>query len=178
MAPLDIEMAQMLHETIRENGVDLHLGDGVSSFADKGDKVLITLTSGATVTADLVILSIGVKPNGELAKAAGLEINQRGGIVADEYMKTSDPSIYAVGDVIEVNDLVLGGKTMPPILVVLQPALAVELSIPTVPLDTLFLIVQLSVTPANPLAFIEVFATNGVPILRFAADLSYSKSDL
>jgi len=115
MAPLDIEMAQMLHETIRENGVDLHLGDGVSSFADKGDKVSITLNSGATVTADLVILSIGVKPNGELAKAAGLEINQRGGIVADEYMKTSDPSIYAVGDVIEVNDLVLGGKTMIPL---------------------------------------------------------------
>ena len=115
MAPLDFEMAQLLHENISKNGVDLHLGDGVSSFNDTGDKVDITLKSGKTVSADLVILSIGVRPNGELAKEAGLEMNQRGGIIVDEYLHTSDPDIYAVGDVIEVEDFIDKSRTMIPL---------------------------------------------------------------
>jgi len=115
MAPLDYEMAQLLHENIAANGVHLHLGDGVSSFADDGSKVDITLKSGKTVTAELVMLSIGVRPNGELAKAAELDVNARGGIVTDEHLRTSDPSIYAVGDAAEVEDLVFGGRTMVPL---------------------------------------------------------------
>jgi NADPH-dependent 2,4-dienoyl-CoA reductase/sulfur reductase-like enzyme/peroxiredoxin family protein/TusA-related sulfurtransferase/rhodanese-related sulfurtransferase len=115
MAPLDYEMAQLLHENIAANGVHLHLGDGVSSFADDGSKVDITLKSGKTVTAELVILSIGVRPNGELAKAAGLDVNARGGIVTNEHLRTSDPSIYAVGDVAEVEDFIFGGRTMVPL---------------------------------------------------------------
>lgn len=115
MAPLDYEMAQMLHEEILDKGVALHLGDGVDSFADDGGQVTVKLASGAEVAADLVILSIGVRPNSALAKDAGLELNERGGIVVDEHLVTSDPSIYAVGDVIEVRDLVSGEPTMVPL---------------------------------------------------------------
>ena len=115
MAPLDFEMAQPLHEHLRANGVELHLGDGVAAFQPNGDDVTVQLKSGRTLTAGLVILSIGVRPNGELAKAAGLETNARGGIVVDETLHTSDPDIYAVGDVIEVKDLVTGEPTMIPL---------------------------------------------------------------
>ena len=115
MAPLDFEMAQMLHENILQNSVRLFLGDGVASFADKDGLVTTTLKSGKTVDADLVILSIGVRPNSELAKAAGLELNKRGGIITDKMLRTSDPSIYAVGDAVEVEDFILKGSAMIPL---------------------------------------------------------------
>lgn len=115
MAPLDYEMAQLLHENITENSVNLYLGDGVDSFTDTGSMVNIRLKSGKVISAELVILSIGVRPNGELAKAAGLELNARGGVVVDAHLKTSDPSIYAVGDVIEVEDYIFKDRTMVPL---------------------------------------------------------------
>lgn len=115
MTPVDYEMAQLLHENILQNGVDLHLSDGVAGFEDQGGSVAITLKSGKTLSAELVILSIGVRPNSELAKAAGLSVNERGGIVVDEYLKTSDPDIYAVGDVIQVDDLIFQEPTMIPL---------------------------------------------------------------
>lgn len=115
MAPLDFEMAQLLHENMTEKGVRLHLGDGVSTFADTEGGVEISLSSGKKVQAELVILAIGVRPNGELAKAAGLEMNARGGIVVSENLKTSDPDIYAVGDVIEVEDFIFKDRTMIPL---------------------------------------------------------------
>lgn len=112
MAPVDFEMAQLLHEEIQGKGVDLHLADGVDSFADNGKQVAVRLKSGAELAADFVVLSIGIRPNGELAKAAGLTLNAKGGVVTDEYLRTSDPSIYAVGDVTEVESLVFGDRTM------------------------------------------------------------------
>ncbi len=115
MAPLDFEMASILHENIRDNGVVLRLGDGVDSFTDEGDRVKINLKSGDGVTAELVILSIGVRPNSGLAKEAGLGINERGGIIVDDMMRTSDSAIYAVGDVIEVKDIVSGEPAMIPL---------------------------------------------------------------
>ncbi len=115
MAPIDFEMAQILHQNIRENGVDLHLADGVDSFEEKGEQVYVKLKSGQAVVADLVILSIGVRPNSLLAKEAGLTLNERGGIVVDDHMRTEDPNVYAVGDVIEVEDFVFGGRTMVPL---------------------------------------------------------------
>ncbi len=115
MAPFDFEMAQLLHETIDLNGVNLVLGDGVESFRDTNDGVNITLKSGKVVSTELVILSIGVRPNGQLAKEAGLEMNKRGGVVVDDHLKTSDPSIYAVGDVIEVEDFISKERTMVPL---------------------------------------------------------------
>lgn len=115
MAPLDYEMAQILHKHIQSKGVTLQLGDAVSSFEEKENKVTITLSSGKQVLADFVILAIGVRPNSQLAKDAQLELNQRGGIVVNEHMQTSDPDIYAVGDVVEVQDFVLKTPTMIPL---------------------------------------------------------------
>ncbi|NJP41126.1 FAD-dependent oxidoreductase [Oscillospiraceae bacterium HV4-5-C5C] len=115
MAPLDFEMAQACHETLSDNGVQLILGDGVAAFEDQGQSVSITLKSGRQVEADLVLLAIGVRPNSELAKACGLPLNQRGGILTDTHLRTADPAIYAVGDVIDVVDLVQGGQTMIPL---------------------------------------------------------------
>ena len=115
MAPLDFEMAQLLHEQLVQQGVNLNLGDGVDSFSEKEDTVTVTLKSGKTLSAELIVLSIGVRPNGELAKAAGLEINARGGIVVSPTLQTSDPDIYAVGDVIEVEDFIDKSPTMIPL---------------------------------------------------------------
>ena len=91
------------------------MGDGVDSFRDDGKQVTIVLKSGKEIAVELVVLSIGVRPNNELAKAAGLPLNARGGVVTDEHLCTSDPNIYAVGDIIEVNDLVFGERTMAPL---------------------------------------------------------------
>jgi NADPH-dependent 2,4-dienoyl-CoA reductase/sulfur reductase-like enzyme/peroxiredoxin family protein/TusA-related sulfurtransferase/rhodanese-related sulfurtransferase len=115
MAPLDFEMAQFLHEHMAQKGVKLYLNDGVAAFEESDGAVKIKLKSGREVSAELVILSIGVRPNSELAKAAGLALNARGGIMVDDYMKTSDPNIYAVGDVIEVEDFVDKSRTMIPL---------------------------------------------------------------
>jgi NADPH-dependent 2,4-dienoyl-CoA reductase/sulfur reductase-like enzyme/peroxiredoxin family protein/TusA-related sulfurtransferase/rhodanese-related sulfurtransferase len=112
MAPLDYEMAQLVQNNMVSNNVNLILGDGVSKFRSENGIVLITLASGRILEADMVILSIGVRPNSQLAKEAGLELNQRGGIVVDKHLKTSDPDIYAVGDVIEVEEFISKGKAM------------------------------------------------------------------
>lgn len=112
LAPLDYEMAQLVQNNMVSNGVNLILGDGVSKFKSENGTVAITLASGKTLSADMVILSIGVRPNSQLAKEAGLELNQRGGIVVDKYLKTSDPNIYALGDVIEVEEFINKGKAM------------------------------------------------------------------
>lgn len=115
MAPLDFEMAEIIHEHIKSKGGNLYLGDGVQTFDYKDGKTTITLQSGKTIETDLVILSIGIRPNGELAKDAGLEVNQRGGIVVDRNLRTSDKNIFAIGDAIEVIDFVNKTKTMVPL---------------------------------------------------------------
>lgn len=115
MAPLDYEMAELLHESIERNGVQLVLGDGVYSFEEQKNATRITLKSGKTIDTELVLLSIGVRPNSSLAEAAGLALNERGGIQVDSHLKTSKDHIYAVGDVIEVEHFVLGTKTMIPL---------------------------------------------------------------
>lgn len=112
MAPVDYEIAQLVQENMISNNVNLILGDGVSKFHNENGSVIITLSSGRTLSADMVILSIGVRPNGQLAKDSGLEVNQRGGIIVDKYLKTSDPNIYAIGDVIEVEEYINKGKAM------------------------------------------------------------------
>lgn len=116
MAPLDFEMAQLLHENMEMNGVRLLLGDGVESFSTgRQEAVTIALKSGKKITADLVLLSIGVRPNSELAREAGLALNAKGGIAVDRRLKTSDEHIYAVGDVIEVEHFISGARTMIPL---------------------------------------------------------------
>ncbi len=115
MAPIDFEMAQIVHQHMRNKNIDLQLGDGVKSFTDKNDKTIVTLQSGKEVEADLVMLSIGVRPQTGLAKDSGLELGPRGHIVVDDYLKTSDENIYAIGDAIEVVDFVNGKKTAIPL---------------------------------------------------------------
>ena len=115
MSPLDPEMAQIVHGKLAAEGIHLHLGDGVASFEATDGGVTTHLASGTSVTAGLVVLAIGVRPNGELARAAGLAVNERGGIKVDDLLRTSDPDIYAVGDVIEVTDLVSEEPTMVPL---------------------------------------------------------------
>lgn len=106
MAPIDFEMAQMLHENMVNNGVDLRLGDGVKEFHSHKDFVEISLSSGDSLKVDMVILSIGVRPNSQIAKEAGLELNQRGGVKVDKTLQTSHSNIWAVGDVIEIENFI------------------------------------------------------------------------
>ena len=115
MAPVDPEMAEILHNNIRSNGVGLYLADGVASFEDKGASVDVKLSSGTVLSADIVILSIGVRPNSQIAKEAGLELNARGDIIVNDHMQTADPDIYAAGDVVEVEDFIFGDRTMVPL---------------------------------------------------------------
>ena len=115
MAPVDPEMAEILHNNIRSNGVGLYLADGVASFEDKGASVDVKLSSCTVLSADIVSLSIGVRPNSQIAKDAGLELNARGGIIVNDHMQTADPDIYAAGDVVEVEDFIFGDRTMVPL---------------------------------------------------------------
>jgi NADPH-dependent 2,4-dienoyl-CoA reductase/sulfur reductase-like enzyme/rhodanese-related sulfurtransferase len=116
MPPLDPEMAVPLMEHLAAKGVRLHLGDGLARIDERDDGGLVVIAeSGARLPADLVILAIGVRPETMLAKDAGLEIGPRGGIVVDAAMRTSDPNIWAVGDVVEVQDVVTGQETVLPL---------------------------------------------------------------
>jgi NADPH-dependent 2,4-dienoyl-CoA reductase/sulfur reductase-like enzyme/rhodanese-related sulfurtransferase len=115
MTSVDPDMAEIIHAEIRKNDVTLMLEQSVQKFEDTADGKRVTLGDGKTADFDLVILCMGVKPNSALAMNAGLELNERGGIVVNEYLKTSDANIYAVGDVIEVKHYVSGVKTMIPL---------------------------------------------------------------
>lgn len=104
LAPVDFEMAQTIHEELTRNGVKLVLSDGVKAFLEQGK--IVETASGAQIKTDMIILAIGVSSETSLAKEAGLEIGDLRGIVVDETMKTSDPSIYALGDAVEVMSFV------------------------------------------------------------------------
>lgn len=114
MGPLDIEMARILEKHVTEEGIELVLSDGVKSF-EGNENIEVVLNSGRKFKADIVILAIGVRPETKLAKEAGLVLGDRGGIKVDEYLRTSDPSIYAVGDAIEIKDLVNNSDTLIPL---------------------------------------------------------------
>ncbi|MEG1580680.1 MAG: FAD-dependent oxidoreductase, partial [Bacteroidaceae bacterium] len=102
MAPLDFSMAQIVHQHLVQKGVSLVMEDGVEKFEPKTDVVRVCLKSGKTIDADMVILSIGVRPETKLAVAAGLEIGKSRGIKVNDYMQTSNPDVYAVGDAVEI----------------------------------------------------------------------------
>lgn len=116
MAPMDAEMAEPVMRCLETNRVNLHLGDGVTGFdADARGGLAVRTASGALLPADIVILAIGVKPEVALARAAGLEIGELGGIRVDESMRTSDPAIWAVGDAVEVRHTVTGRWCLMPL---------------------------------------------------------------
>ncbi len=113
---MDPEMVRIVEQELMDKGVRLLLGDGISGFAKgEGAALQAKLNSGKTIDADLVILSIGVRPENQLAKDAGLELGQRGHIRTNAYMQTSDPDIYAVGDACENIDPILDGPAAIPL---------------------------------------------------------------
>lgn len=115
MAPLDYSMAAIVHQQLIEKKVDLRLEDGVSRFEETNGGITVHLRSGKQIATDLVILSIGVRPETRLAKEAGLAIGKLGGISVNEYMQTSDPDIYALGDAVEVLNPITGKPALIPL---------------------------------------------------------------
>ena len=115
MPPLDPEMAKPVQQHLEKHGVKVALGDGVAGFEARGGQLIVSTKSGAQHAGHIVILAIGVRPETALAKAAGLELGGRGGIRVDERMRTNDPNIWAVGDAVEVRDVVTGEWTLIPL---------------------------------------------------------------
>ncbi|MBU0455459.1 MAG: FAD-dependent oxidoreductase [Pseudomonadota bacterium] len=115
MNALDPEMATLLHQELTEKGVKLQLNNAATGFEPIEQGIQVLLKHGNPIQAELVILAIGVKPENQLAKKCGLDIGRCGGVVVNEYMQTSDPNIYAVGDVVEVNHLVSHQQTLLPL---------------------------------------------------------------
>lgn len=115
MPPLDPEMAHPVQEHLEKHGIEFALGDGVAGFEERGGEIFVRTQSGAEHVGDIVILAIGVRPETALARAAELEIGARGGIRVDEQMRTSDETIWAVGDAVEVRDVVTDEWTLIPL---------------------------------------------------------------
>jgi NADPH-dependent 2,4-dienoyl-CoA reductase/sulfur reductase-like enzyme/peroxiredoxin family protein/rhodanese-related sulfurtransferase/TusA-related sulfurtransferase len=115
MGPLDPEMARFLQDELEAHGIRVLLGSGVTGFRDEQGRVTVLLESGTHLEADLVVLALGSTPNSGLARQAGLTLGSRGGIAVDDHMRTSDPDIYAGGDVIETPDFVTGQPVYVPL---------------------------------------------------------------
>lgn len=113
MAPFDPDMSKMLENELIEKGVNLHLNKGVVSIHEDGRQVV--LNDGSSIRTDMVLLSVGVRPNNGLAKQLGLKLNAKGYVVTDDEMRTSLKDIYAAGDMIEVTDPVTGRRTSVPL---------------------------------------------------------------
>lgn len=114
MAPIDYEMAAMVHQHLQFKHIRLALGDGLKAIGKNGN-LHVTLQSGRSVDTDMVILSVGVRPETTLAKDAGLELGARGAIVVNEHMQTSDKDIYAIGDAVLVKHVVSGKEANVPL---------------------------------------------------------------
>lgn len=112
MTPLDYSMASIVHQHLKTKSVEFFLKEAVSGFRRKNGQLLVALKSGRELVADVVILSIGVRPENKLAKESGLEIGVTGGIKVNEYLQTSDSDIYAVGDAIEYANPITGKPTI------------------------------------------------------------------
>lgn len=113
MAPIDFEMAAILHQHLAEKGVNLILSNGIKEIKAKGTRLV--LQDASELSTDMIILAIGVKPENQLAKAAGLDLGAGGGIVVNEYLQTNDADIFAIGDVIQVKDGILNNPTIIPL---------------------------------------------------------------
>jgi len=115
MAPIDYAMATVVHQHLKNKNVGLLLGESVTGFETTANGIKISLERNKEVTADMVILSIGVRPDVKLAKDAGLELGPSGGIKINEYMQTSDKDIYALGDTVEVFNPVINKHALIPL---------------------------------------------------------------
>jgi NADPH-dependent 2,4-dienoyl-CoA reductase/sulfur reductase-like enzyme/rhodanese-related sulfurtransferase len=115
LPPFDKEMTTPIVETLLAKGVTVLLGQSADGFEEAPDGLVVRLKSGQRLPAQLVILGVGVRPENKLAVDAGLEVGPRGGIRVNDHLQTSDPNIYAVGDAIEVKDVVSGDPTQVPL---------------------------------------------------------------
>jgi NADPH-dependent 2,4-dienoyl-CoA reductase/sulfur reductase-like enzyme/rhodanese-related sulfurtransferase len=115
LPPLDPEMTVPIAEHLAANEVTLLLGQSAEAFEPAGEGLKVRLKSGQHLSAQLVVLGMGVRPENRLAVEAGLEVGPRGGIRVNEHMQTSDPDVYAVGDAVEVRDFVTGEPTQVPL---------------------------------------------------------------
>lgn len=115
MAPVDYDIASFVHEKAKQKGLELLLNVGVKKFNDKGESIEVFLNNGTSIETDAVILAIGVKPETKLAVEAGLEIGETRGILVNEFLQTSNPDIYAVGDAIEVAHFINNKKVLIPL---------------------------------------------------------------
>lgn len=114
IAPLDFDMAQDVHKYIKSQGVRLILSNGVKEIEESDGRLKVILNKGCLLT-DMLILSVGVRPESRIAKEAGLELNQKGFIKVNENMQTSDSDIYAVGDAVEIDEFVTKSKASIPL---------------------------------------------------------------
>lgn len=115
LPPFDKEMTAPIAEHLASKGVSLLLGQSAEAFEQTSDELVVRLKSGRNLSAQLVFLGVGVRPENKLAVDAGLEVGPRGGIRVNDHLQTSDPNIYAVGDAIEVKDFVTGEPTQVPL---------------------------------------------------------------
>lgn len=115
LAPLDFEMAAIVHAHLRDKHVELYLADKIQRFEDKDEHTVCYLESGKRLQADIIIFAVGVRPETTLARGAGLELGTSGGIKVNEYLQTSDPAIYAVGDAIEITQTLSGKRALIPL---------------------------------------------------------------
>jgi len=115
IGPLDFDMAAIVHRHLKSKKVEFYLNDGVKSLSSEKNCIIVELTGEKTLKADMVVMGIGVKPESKLAIEAGLKIGRTGGIWVDEYLRTSNPDIYAVGDVVEVRDYINGSPALIPL---------------------------------------------------------------
>ncbi|MDD3171753.1 MAG: DsrE/DsrF/DrsH-like family protein, partial [Bacilli bacterium] len=113
MTPLDFELAQIVHIHMRDKGVNLILNNGVKAFENAGKQVL--LADGKVINTEMTVLAIGVKPENSLAKSASLAIGEKNGILVNEFLQTSDPTIYAIGDAMETKDFVTRKNNLIPL---------------------------------------------------------------
>ncbi|MEN6463394.1 MAG: FAD-dependent oxidoreductase [Syntrophomonas sp.] len=115
LAALDPEMAAMIHNYLKDEDINLIRNDKPVAFEGEQNVEQVILASGTKISVDLVIIGIGVRPEAWLAKEAGLNMGSTGGILVDEYLQTSDPSIYAAGDAIQIKDFQTGADTLVPL---------------------------------------------------------------
>ncbi len=115
LAPFDAEMAAIAQKEMRAHGVELILGDGISAIEENSGKAKVTLASGKSFDAEMVVMAIGVRPATAFLKDSGVELGPRGHIVTDAHMRTNIPDVYAAGDAVQIKDFVTGQPTAVPL---------------------------------------------------------------
>ena len=115
MPPFDKDMAILLEKELHDHGVKLRLGDALAGIEEKDDQAVISLASGKQLSADMVVLAIGVRPDTGFLQGSGIQLGPKGHIVVDEQLRTNLPDVYAVGDAIQVQDFVTGEDTAIPL---------------------------------------------------------------